>query len=189
MRDDLPLRIASELKTEAPLTTEELLPRVYEQLRSIAGSRLSKLGPGQTLNATSLVHEAWLRLRSSDGASSWEHERHFFGAAARAMRFILVDRARAKSSERRGGAQLRVPFSDELLTNSTGPTVDVLALDHALEQLSKVYPLKAEIVSLRFFGGLTVAEVADLMQCSVSTVEKEWRFIRAWLRTEMFRTG
>jgi len=160
-------------------SAEELLPEVYAELRRLAAALTGKLQPGQTLPPTALVHEAYLRLvRNQD--PGWEGRRHFFGAAAQAMREILIEQARRKDSRKRGGGARRIELSEGLALIEP-PADDVLALDEAIEQLRADKPHLAEIVQLRYYTGLSVVETADVVGRSVSTVTREWRFARAWL--------
>jgi len=164
--------------------SDELFSKVYEELRRIAGRYLSRERPGQTLQPTDMVHEAYLRL-TSGGQASFENRAHFFGAAARAIRRILIDRARARSRMRRGGGE-QLTSLDAAEEPGTGePRFDLLALDDALERFAALDPDKARIVELRFFGGLTADETAAALHTSVSTVAREWRFARAWLYREL----
>ena len=157
----------------------ELLPEVYAELRRLAAVLTVKLQPGQTLQPTALVHEAYVRLvRNQD--PGWEGRRHFFGAAARAMREILIEQARRKDSRKRGGDARRVELSEGLALIEP-PADDLLALDEAIEQLRAERPHLAEVVLLRYYTGLSVEETAEVVGRSVSTVTREWRFARAWL--------
>ena len=166
---------------------ERLLPLVYDELRKLAARRLAHESPGQTLQATALVHEAYVRLVDVDGTRQhWDGRGHFFAAAAEAMRRILVDGARHKQSIKGGGGRDRVDLAGiELAAGVGAPPVDVLALDEALERLASEHPRKAELVKLRFFAGLTVEEVADALGVSVSTAANDWAYARAWLRRAM----
>src|SRR6185295_16769146 len=156
-----------------------LLPEVYAELRHLAAALSGKLQPGQTLQPTALVHEAYLRLvRNRD--PGWEGRRHFFGAAAQAMREILIEQARRKDSRKRGGGARRVELSDGLALIEP-PADDLLALDEAIQQLQAEKPHLAEVVLLRYYTGLSVEETAGVVGRSVSTVTREWRFARAWL--------
>jgi RNA polymerase sigma factor (TIGR02999 family) len=157
----------------------ELLPEVYDQLRRLAAQLTAQLPPGQTLQPTALVHEAYLKL-VRDRDPGWEGRRHFFGAAARAMREILVDQARRKFSLKRGGDGRRVELSEGLVLIQP-PADDLLALDEAIECLRAEEPALAELVMLRYFAGLSVEETADVVGRSVSTLTREWRQARAWL--------
>jgi RNA polymerase sigma factor (TIGR02999 family) len=157
----------------------ELLPEVYAELRRLAAALSARLQPGQTLQPTALVHEAYLRLvRNQD--PGWEGRRHFFGAAAQAMREILIEQARRKDSRKRGGGARRVELSDGLALIEP-PADELLALDEAIEQLRAEKPHLAEVVLLRYYTGLSVEETAGVVGRSVSTVTREWRFARAWL--------
>ena len=157
----------------------ELLPEVYAELRRLAAALTGKLQPGQTLQPTALVHEAYLRLvRNQD--PGWEGRRHFFGAAAQAMREILIEQARKKDSLKRGGGAQRVELSEGLALIEP-PADDLLALDEAVKLLQAEKPHLAEIVMLRYYTGLSVEETAGVVGRSVSTVVRDWRFARAWL--------
>ena len=160
-----------------------LLPLVYTELRRLAQARMARLPPGQTLQPTALVHEAYLRL-VGDQDPGWEGRRHFFGAAARAMRDILVDQARRKASPKHGGGGRRVELAEDLAA-ITPPADDVLALEEAIGQLEKEDAHLAEIVRLRYYTGLSVEETAAVMGVSESTLKRDWRFARAWLARRM----
>jgi RNA polymerase sigma factor (TIGR02999 family) len=163
--------------------TAQLLPLVYEELRLIARQHLGRTPPGNTLQPTALVHEAYMRLVGSEGLG-WENRRHFFGAAANVMRNILVDQARRKGAVKRGGGMGRKPLEEVELPIAT-PADDLLALDEALKELEKADPHQGEIVMLRYFAGLTVQETGAALGLSASTVEREWRFIRAFLHARV----
>jgi RNA polymerase sigma factor (TIGR02999 family) len=166
--------------------SEELLPLVYEELRKLASAKLAQEKPGQTLQATALVHEAWLRLVGSDDSAAWNHRGHFFGAAAEAMRRILVDRARQKSRVRHGGELQRVDLSQvHLATEDADETVQ--AVNDALEKFALESPQKAEIVKLHYFVGLTFSEIAQSQGLSVATVRRYCTYARSWLYLEMTR--
>lgn len=158
---------------------DELLPVVYAELRRLAAALTRKLQPGQTLQPTALVHEAYLRLVKNQDPG-WEGRRHFFGAAAQAMREILIEQARRKESRKRGGGARRVELSDGLALIEP-PADDLLALDEAIAQLQDEKPDLAEVVLLRYYTGLSVEETADVTGRSVSSVTRAWRFARAWL--------
>lgn len=168
---------------------EKLLPLVYEELRLLAARRLSCEAPGQTLQATALVHEAYLRLVGVDGLPKrWDGQGHFFAAAAEAMRRILVDNARHKKSLKGGGEWQRLELGGiELAVDA--PEVDILALDEALEKLGRDHPRKAELVKLRFFAGLTNDEAAEALGNSASTADNDWAYARCWLRVELGGRG
>ena len=160
---------------------EELLPLVYNELRRLAAQRLSQEKPGQTLQATALVHEAWLRLAGPGHAGQrWEGRRHFFGAAAEAMRRILVENARRKARARHGSQAQRLDI-DEFELACPLPDDELLALHEALDQLATLDPPAAELIKLRFFIGLTHAQAADLLSLSRSAADRTWLFARAWL--------
>jgi RNA polymerase sigma factor (TIGR02999 family) len=163
--------------------TDELLPLVYEELRKLADRFLAAEKRGLTLQPTALVHEAYLRLVGSDRAG-WENRAHFFGAAARAIRRILVDRARARHAARRGGDRPMRLQTDAPLAGSE-PSLDVLALDEALAKLASIDAQKARVVELRYFGGLSVDETASTLGVSASTVDRDWVFARTWLHRAM----
>ena len=160
-------------------SADELVAEVYAELRRLAASLTGKLPPGQTIQPTALVHEAYMRLvRNQD--PGWEGRRHFFGAAAQAMREILIEQARRKDSLKRGGGARRIELSEGLALVEP-PADDLLALDEAIEQLRADKPHLAEVVQLRYYAGLTVEETADVIGRSVSSVTRDWRFARAWL--------
>lgn len=162
----------------------DLLPLVYHELRQLAAAKLAQEKPGQTLQATALVHEAWLRLVGTDDSKAWNHRGHFFGAAAEAMRRILVDRARQKARERHGGRLQRIDLSQvRLATEDSDDTL--LAVSDALEALAKVSPRKAEIVRLRYFTGMTLPAIAEVLGVSLSTIERDWAYARSWLYQEI----
>ena len=162
----------------------ELLPIVYEELRRLAAARLACEKPGQTLQATALVHEVYLRLVGRDANVHWNGRGHFFAAAAVAMRRILVEAARRKGRDRHGGGRRRAhPDLDALV--QAGPEQEVLALNEALEDFALHDPLKAKLVELRFFGGLTLAQTAETLNISLSSADRAWRYARAWIHTAM----
>ena len=161
----------------------ELLPLVYDELRRIAASRLAQEKPGQTLNPTALVHEAWLRL-VTHGDRSWDDSRHFFFAAATAMRRILIENARRKARIKHGGALERAELTDTALAGPA-PSEDLLALDEALERFSRQEPEAARLVELRYFAGLRHQEAAEVLGISRRTADGLWAFARAWLLAEL----
>ncbi len=163
----------------------ELLPVVYDELRRLAKSRLAKERGPQTLDPTALVHEAYLRL-VGDGDASWGGRGHFFGAAAIAMRRILVERARARNRIKRGGGAARVELTEHALV-SEPPSDELLALDEALDRLSAMDVRKSQVVMLRYFAGLGVEETASALGVSEATVKNDWAFARAWLHRELSR--
>jgi RNA polymerase sigma factor (TIGR02999 family) len=168
-----------------PKAAEELLPSVYEELRRLAAYKMANEKPGQTLQATALVHEAWLRVAGSD-RQQWRGREHFFSAAAEAMRRILVDKARRKQRIRHGGGLERVPL-DVIDLPIAQNDEKCLRVNEYLEQLAIEDPEKAEIVKLRVFAGLGVAEIATIMGCADKTVQRHWNFAKAWLSREMQR--
>lgn len=165
-----------------PSPPEELLPLVYDELRKLAAARLAREAPGQTLQATALVHEAYLRLEG-DGVR-WDGPGHFFGAAALAMRRILVERARRVGRVRHGGGRGRVPLTDVQVAEGDD-SIDFVALDGALRRMEEEDPRMAQIVMLRFFAGLSVEATAEAMGVSPTTVKREWACARAWLYDEL----
>ena len=177
-------RILSAIEQGDPHAPEQLLPLVYDELRKLAAQRLSQEKPGQTLQATALVHEAYLRLVDGDVIQSWDSRGHFFAAAAEAMRRILVEQARRKRTLKGGGGVQRVELAgiDPVIA---GPTLDLLALNDALEKLAAKDPRKAELIKLRFFAGLTNEQVAQALGVATSTVDLDWAYAKSWLRVEM----
>jgi RNA polymerase sigma factor (TIGR02999 family) len=163
----------------APAAAERLMAVVYEQLHQLARARMTHLPPGQTLQPTALVHEAYLRLADKNDMT-WESRQHFFFAAARAMRDILVEQARRKAGPMRAGGRRRQEL-DEACAVVEPPGENVLAVHEALEELEKQDPSKAQIVLLRYFCGLTTEETADVLGVSTSTLDRKWRYLRAWL--------
>jgi RNA polymerase sigma factor (TIGR02999 family) len=181
-------RILSAIEQGDSHAAEQLLPLVYNELRKLAAQKLSQEKPGQTLQATALVHEAYLRLVDVEQAQHWNSRGHFFGAAALAMRRILVERARQKGRIRHGGEFRRL---DVLDAEVAAPTDDqqVLRLDEALTRLAAARPQAAQLVNLRFFAGLTLEEIAPLLALSPRTARRLWDFARAWLRRDMERAN
>jgi RNA polymerase sigma factor (TIGR02999 family) len=167
-----------------PRPARDLLPLVYDELRRLAAQRLAREAPGQTLQATALVHEAYLRLVGADPDRPWNGRGHFFGAAAQAMRRILVENARRRSRVKRGGDRARVDL-DAAEPAAPQTDSDLLALDEALEQLALLDPVKAELVGLHVFAGLTLAQAAEILGLSTSTADRYWAYARAWLRVEI----
>ena len=162
---------------------EELLPLVYSELRALARSRMAKQAPGQTLQTTALVHEAYLRIAGAENDVTFEGRQHFFFAAARAMRDILVEQARRKSGPKRGGDRKREDLDESAAAAVfvEPPSDNVLAVHEALDELERDDPLKAKIVLLRYFTGLTTEETASVLGMAERTLDRQWRFIRAWL--------
>ena len=176
--------ILSGIEQGDPHAAEQLLPLVYAELRRLATEKMAQERPGQTLQATALVHEAYLRLVDREKVQRWDSRGHFFAAAAEAMRRILIDRARRRRSRRRGGGakqrsleglEAAVPGSDD----------ELLAVNEAVERLEKLDPAKAELVKLRYFGGLTIPEAAQTLGISVTTANRYWAYARAWLHEEL----
>jgi RNA polymerase sigma factor (TIGR02999 family) len=181
--------ILSAIEQGDPHASEQLLPLVYNELRKLAAQKLAQEKPGQTLEATALVHEAYLRLVGKEDPSGatkkdWENRGHFFAAAAEAMRRILIDQARQKRSQRRGGNIKRREL-DQVEIAAPEPSLDMLALDEALERFEKIDALKAKLVKLRYFTGLTVPQAADVLAISPATADRYWSYARAWLHAEL----
>ncbi len=170
-----------------PKAADELLTLVYEELRKLAAHRMAGETPGQTLQPTALVHEAWLRL-SGSGNAGFEGRAHFFGAAAEAMRRILIDRARRKRAQRHGGGQRRVDIEEIDIAVPAGDD-QLLAINEALDSLAAEHSQKAELVKLRFFAGLTIEEAAAVMGISEPTAKRWWAYARAWLYSEIHQHG
>jgi RNA polymerase sigma factor (TIGR02999 family) len=177
-------RVLSAIEQGEPHAAEQLLPLVYEELRKLAAQRLAQEAPGQTLQATALVHEAYLRLVDAEKAQHWNSRGHFFAAAAEAMRRILIDNARRKRRPRHGGDRQRVDLDEAALVTG-GPSPDLLALDEALARLAAAEPVKAELAKLRYFAGLTVPEAAQALGLSVATAERHWTYAGVWLYAEL----
>lgn len=167
-----------------PKAVAQLLPLVYDELRRLAAARLAAEPSGHTLQPTALVHEAYLRLVGSNDGDRWDNRGHFFAAAAEAMRRILVDRARQKATERHGGKMQRHPLDPDCAATPQSRD-ELLALDEALDQLAVEDPIKANIVKLRYFGGLTLAETAAALNLSPRTAGRHWTYARAWLRRDI----
>jgi RNA polymerase sigma factor (TIGR02999 family) len=174
-------RILSALDAGEPQAAAQLLPLVYDELRHLAAVKLAQEKPGQTLDATGLVHEAYLRLVGDRG---FANRRHFFAAAAEAMRRILVENVRRKKSLKRGGDRERQELDAEQLL-APAPSPDLLALDEALNRLAARYPVKAELVKLRYFAGLTLDQAAAVLDISPATADRYWAYARAWLHQEI----
>jgi RNA polymerase sigma factor (TIGR02999 family) len=177
-------RILSAIEQGDPHASEELLPLVYDELRKLAAARLAQETPGQTLQATALVHEAYLRLVGAETVQRWNSRGHFFAAAAEAMRRILVEQARRRSTLKRGGQAERIALEPAELA---APQTDerLLALHEALDGLARTDPRAATLVKLRFFGGLTAAEAAEALGLSVRSAHDLWAYARSWLYLEM----
>jgi RNA polymerase sigma factor (TIGR02999 family) len=163
------------------MPADRLLPLVYDELRRLARARVARLGPGQTVRATELVHEAWLRVVAG-GDPGWEGRGHFFGAAANAMRNILVEQARRRGSQKRDRKRQKPMPTDLPEIEHDLPFEDILTVHETLRDLEKAHPRAAKVVLLRFFGGQSMPEVAELVDSSLPTVERDWRFARSWLQ-------
>jgi RNA polymerase sigma factor (TIGR02999 family) len=178
-------RILNAIERGDAKATDELLPLVYKELRFLAAQKLSQEKPGQTLQATALVHEAYIRLVGSED-EGWQSRAHFFAAAAEAMRRILVENARRKRRLKRGGRQNRLAL-EEATVSEKAPGIDLLALDEALARLEGKDPEKARLVKLRYFAGLTTSQAADVLHISVATANRHWSYARSWLFQEISR--
>jgi RNA polymerase sigma factor (TIGR02999 family) len=177
-------QILNAIEQGDPHATEQLLPLVYDELRKLAAQKMTQETPGQTLQATGLVHEAYLRLVDVKQAQQWNSRGHFFTAAAEAIRRILIDQARRKQSHRRGGGRRREDI-EHVEIAAAEPSLDVLAVNEALERFEQVDPLKARLVKLRYFAGLTIPEAADALGISSTTADRHWAYARAWLHAEL----
>ncbi len=175
-------RILSAIEQGDPLAAEQLLPLVYNELRGLAAQKLAQEKPGQTLQPTALVHEAYLRLVVHDDSRRWNDRGHFFAAAAQAMRRILVESARRKRAKKRGDGLARQPLDG---VAAPGPDEELLALDEALQKLAESDPTKARLVELRYFAGLTGDQAAKALGISTATADRHWAYARAWLRNEV----
>lgn len=181
-------RILSAIEEGDPNAAEKLLPLVYDELRKLAAARLAHEKPGQTLQATALVHEAYVRLVDVERAQHWNSRGHFFGAAAEAMRRILVENARRKSGPKAGGGRRRIELAD-VAAEVTEPALDLIALSEALDKLQIKDPRAAELVKLRFFAGLTRHQAAELLGVSVATADDDWAYAKGWLNAELDRSS
>ncbi len=177
-------QILSAIEAGDPSAAADLLPLVYDELRALATAHLAREKPGQTLQATALVHEAYLRLVGGERAQHWDHRGHFFAAAAEAIRRILIDEARRKGAARHGGAMQRHVLDPDAAPVPE-PREDLFALDEALSRLEAEDPLKANLVKLRYFVGLSLAEAAAALNLSERTAGRHWAYARAWLRKEL----
>ncbi len=180
-------RILSAIEQGDQHAAEQLLPLIYDELRKLAARRLSQEKPGQTLQATALVHEAYLRVVGVENQQQWDSRRHFFAAAAEAMRRILIDQARHKQSTKGGGTRKRVPLEELAPCQAPEgePVEDLLALDQALCQLEAQDPIKAQLVKLRYFTGASLAEAAQLLDIAPATAKRYWVYARSWLYGKM----
>jgi RNA polymerase sigma factor (TIGR02999 family) len=180
-------RILSAIEQGDRHAAEQLLPLVYDELRQLAAQRLAQEKPGQTLQATALVHEAYLRLVGSEPEARWNSRGHFFAAAAEAMRRILIDNARRKRRPKHGGDRQRLDLDET--PSLVQPRDDLLALDEALTRLAAVEPVKAELVKLRYFAGLSLEDAAAALGIAPTTAKRYWAVARAWLFTELSEPG
>ncbi len=178
-------QILNQIESGDPSAGDKLLPLVYDELRKLAAAKLAQEKPGQTLQATALVHEAYLRLAGTGiNDQSWNSRGHFFAAAAEAIRRILVEKSRAKRCDKRGGSAQRVElFEDQWISNITPD--QILAVDEALERLAQDDPVASEVVKLRYFTGMSVAEAADALGIHRTTAHRHWTYARAWIRAEL----
>lgn len=185
-------QLLAEARTGDRAALDVLWPRVYDELRVLARARLRRHRPGETLNTTAVVHEAYLKLTAGE-APGWESRTHFFALAAQAMRFVLVSHARERTAQKRGGAQRDLPLEDALTVAASdaveAEALDLLSLDAALERLSAQDGRLAQVVELRFFGGLAHEEIAEVVGRSVPTVKRDWRRARAYLYQFMHEAG
>ena len=177
-------RILSAIEHGDPQAVEKLLPLVYDELRKLAAQRMTQEKPGQTLQATALVHDAYLRLVGPDDAQKWDSQGHFFAAAAEAMRRILIDNARRKRTEKHGGQRERLDL-DAVDIAADAPSEDLLALDEALTKFAAEDPIKAEVVKLRYFAGLSEEEAARALSISRATAHRHWHYAKVWLFREL----
>jgi RNA polymerase sigma factor (TIGR02999 family) len=176
------LKAASEGDKQA---AEDLIPLVYRELRKLAAWRLGREGEAHTLQATALVHEAYLRL--SPGEQQWQGQKHFFGAASEAMRRILIDRARHRKAVRHGGELQRTEFAEDIIAVPSVKDDEMLAINEILDRFAQIEPRKAEVVKLRYFVGMTIEETAEVLGISTPTAKRDWIFARAWLFRELKR--
>lgn len=177
-------QILSRIEAGDSTAADQLLPLVYEELRRLAASKMAHEKPGQTLQATALVHEAYLRLVQSPDGQNWDGRGHFFAAAARAMRRILVERARRRKTEKHGGQWKRVELSDADILTHTSPD-GLLALDEAIGRLAETESVAADLASLRLFAGLSVEEAGEALGQSRASAYRQWTFARAWLKLQL----
>src|SRR5689334_24673032 len=177
-------RILSAIEQGDPSAADQLLPLVYDELRRLAAQKMAQEAPGQTLQATALVHEAYLRLVDAEQAQHWNSRGHFFAAAAEAMRRILIEIARRKGGPEAGGRHVRVELSD-VPAELHGSALDLLALSEALDRLQAKDPRAAELVKLRFFAGLTRHQAAEALGVSVATADNDWAYAKGWLKAEL----
>ena len=176
-------RILAQIESGDSSAAEQLLPLVYEELRNLAATRLAQEKPGQTLQATALVHEAYVRLVDVEKAQHWNSRGHFFGAAAEAMRRILVEAARRKSGPDAGGDRCRIELQDVAAFQKSD--LDLIALNDSLDRLEVVDPRAAQLVKLRFFAGFTRQQAAEILGVSVATADNDWAYAKGWLKTQL----
>jgi RNA polymerase sigma factor (TIGR02999 family) len=177
-------QILSEIEEGDGQAAEKLLPLVYDALRNLAAARMAQEKPGQTLQATALVHEAYVRLVDGERVQHWDSRGHFFAAAAEAMRRIMVEQSRRKAGPKAGGRHQRIELS-QIDPQVPGPQLDLLALNDALDRLAEIYPRIAELVKLRFFAGLTREQAAAALGVSCTTADDDWAYAKGWLRMEL----
>jgi RNA polymerase sigma factor (TIGR02999 family) len=177
-------RVLSAVEQGDPNAAAQLLPLVYDELRKLAAEKMAREAPGQTLQATALVHEAYLRLVDVKRAQHWDSRRHFFAAAAEAMRRILIDKARRRGTEKHGGGRQRLDL-DNVEVAADERSADLLDLDEALTRFAAEDPVKAQLVTLRYFAGLSVQEAADILGISRATADRWWSYARTWLYCEL----
>ena len=176
-------QLLSQIEAGDPSAAESLLPLVYAELRKLAAAKMSREAEGHTLQATALVHEAYLKLVGGEAAQHWNSRGHFFGAAAEAMRRILVDSARRRNADKRGGDLERIELSEKI--ESPRPRVDLIALNDALDELAIIDERKAELVKLRYFVGFTIREAAEAMGIADSTADADWAYAKSWLKLKL----
>ncbi len=173
-------RILQAINKGDPRAANELIPLVYDELRKLAAARLAHEKPGQTLSATALVHEVFIRLTGESGSPDWNSRGHFFGAAAEAMRRILIENARRKQRVKHGGEARRIELDSDIAVDH-GQADELLALDEALDQFATEEPVASQVVKLRYFAGLTIEETAEVLSISVRTANRHWAYAKAWL--------
>lgn len=180
-------QILSRIESGDPSAADRLLPLVYEELRKLAAAKLAKEQPGHTLQATALVHDAYIRLVDRPESQAWHSRRYFFSAAAEAMRRILVERARQRERQKHGGGFQRVDLDEQHLAQGATPD-QLLAVDDCLAKLAKEDPTAAEVLKLRYFAGMSVAEAAEALGIHRATAHRHWTYARAWVRAEVLDT-
>lgn len=177
--------ILNAIEHGEPHAADQLLPLVYDELRRLAAATLAREAPGQTLDATALVHEAYLRLVGSANEPSWQNRRHFFATAAEAMRRILVENARRRASLKRGGNPHRADLDPDEIAVAARDPIELIAIHETLDRLAVKSPRKAELVKLRYFLGCTIAEAAEILGIAPATAEEDWTYAKAWLRRQL----